>query len=117
MSFQIRPLPRDAFACLFGLSDQALKARGVVAVTADASRRLPRRVSLADAEPGERVLLVNFEHQPADTPYRSRHAVYVRDGAEQAELSTGEIPELLRRRTLSVRAFDAQGMLINADLC
>jgi hypothetical protein len=117
MSFQIRPLPRADFAELFGLSDEVLAARGVVVRTADAKPGFPCRVSLEDAEPGERVLLVNYEHQPADTPFRSRYAVYVRDGAQQARPAPGEVPELLRSRVLSVRAFDGEGMLIGADLC
>jgi hypothetical protein len=117
MTFQIRPLPRADFAELFGLSDAALAERGVVVHTADAKPGFPCRVSLEDAEPGERVLLVNYEHQPADTPFRSRYAVFVRDGAQEARPAPGEVPELLRSRVLSVRAFDADGMLIDADLC
>lgn len=116
MTFQIHPLPRSDFAHLFGLSDAALKARGVIAQIADSKPGFPCRVSLEDAEPGERVLLVNYEHQPADTPYRSRYAVFVRDGAQEARPAPGEVPEQLRRRVLSVRAFDADGLLIDADL-
>jgi hypothetical protein len=29
------------------------------------------------------VLLLNFEHQSAPTPYRSRHAIFVLEGAEK----------------------------------
>lgn len=117
MTFQIHPLPREAFEPVFGLSDEALKAQGIVPRIADAKPGFPCRVSLKDAEPGERVLLLNFEHQSADTPYQSRYAVYVRDGAEQARLAPGEVPELLRTRTLAARGFSERGMLINADLC
>jgi hypothetical protein len=116
MTFQIRPLRRAGFEPLFGLSEQDLARRGVLARIADAKPGFPCRVSLKDAEPGERVLLLNFEHQPAETPFRSRHAIYVRDGAVEARLEPGEVPELLRSRTLSVRAFDAEGLLIDADL-
>jgi hypothetical protein len=117
MTFQISPLPRSAFAELFGLSDVALAERGVVVRIADAKPGFPCRVSLQDAEPGERVLLVNYEHQPADTPYRSHYAVYVRDGAQEAQPAPGEVPEQLRSRVLSVRAFDEAGMLLDADVC
>ncbi|MFV3456565.1 DUF1203 domain-containing protein, partial [Mycobacterium tuberculosis] len=33
---------------------------------------------------GDAAILLNYEHQPADTPYRSRHAIFVREGAQQA---------------------------------
>jgi hypothetical protein len=97
-------------------SDDELRARGVVRRTADHSPGFPCRVSLRDAEPGETVLLLNYEHQPADTPYRASHAIYVREGAVEARPGVGEVPDVLRRRLLSVRAFDADGMMVDADV-
>jgi hypothetical protein len=116
MTFQIEGLPARRFAPLFGLPDQALSALGAVRRIADRKPGFPCRVSLADAEPGESVLLVNFLHQPAATPYRARHAVYVREFAEDAKLAPGEVPEVLRSRLLSLRAFDAAGWLLDADV-
>jgi len=116
MSFQIRALPRAAFAPLFDLSDAQLRAHGAVRRVVDQKPGFPCRVSLEDAEVGERVLLVNFEHQAAATPYRARHAVFVREHALEAQPAVGEIPEVLRRRLISVRAFDAAGMMVDADV-
>ncbi|HEY3818047.1 MAG TPA: DUF1203 domain-containing protein [Polyangiaceae bacterium] len=116
MSFQLRALPSDPFAPLFALSDDALAERGAVRRVADRPRSLPCRVSLRDAEPGETVLLLNYEHQPARSPFRSTYAIYVRRNATQARLAPGEVPEILRSRLLSVRAFDAAGMLLDADV-
>jgi hypothetical protein len=116
MTFQIRPLPRARFAPLFGRDDADLAREGVLVRTADARPGFPCRVSLEDAEPGERVLLLNYEHQGADTPFRARHAIYVREAAVEAQPQPGEVPEVLRRRTLSLRAFDAEGLLRDADL-
>lgn len=73
-------------------------------------------MSLADAELGETVLLLQFEHLPVHSPYRSSHAIYVRRGVETAKLAVGEVPEVLRLRLLSVRAFDDRGMMIDADV-
>src|SRR5262245_19292779 len=98
------------------MNDEQLRERGAVRRTVDASPGYPCRVSLVDAEIGERVILVNFEHQPANTPYRASHAVYVRENASQAQPKVGEIPEALRRRLLSVRAFDDEGMMLEADV-
>jgi hypothetical protein len=116
MSIQISPLPRADFAALFALDDEALKARGARRVYADAKPGFPCRLSLVDAEPGEELLLVNYEHQSADTPFRARHAVYVRPHAAEARPLPDTVPEALATRTLSLRAFDAEGMLRDADL-
>jgi hypothetical protein len=73
-------------------------------------------VSLRDAEAGETLLLLNYEHLAVATPYRSRYAIYVREYAEEARVPVNEIPDVLRRRLLSLRAFDKQGMLLDADV-
>lgn len=116
MSFQIHGLPRADFAPLFALSDEALAARGVIRMTVDAAPGFPCRVGLRDLEPGETVLLLNHVHQPADTPYRSSHAIFVGEGSEEAAPAPGEVPEVMARRTLSIRSFDAAGMMLDAGL-
>lgn len=40
----------------------------------------------------------------------------MREWAIQATLAENEVPEILRRRILSVRAFDASGMMLDADI-
>ena len=114
MSFRAVGLPAETFAPLFQLSDEALAARGVERLTAEPG--FPCRVSLRDAEPGDEVLLLNYEHQPADTPWRSRHAIFVSRGGREAEHPPGEVPPALATRPLSVRAFDADHRMIDADL-
>jgi len=59
---------------LYGLNDEALIQFGARRYIADTMPGFPCRVTLKDAEPGERVLLINYVHQPADTPYRASHA-------------------------------------------
>lgn len=76
----------------------------------------PCRVSLADAEVGETVLLLNHEHLDVATPYRSRHAIYIRAGAKQACLPVDVIPEVITRRLISARAFTDAGMMTDADV-
>jgi hypothetical protein len=116
MGFQISALDIDQFRHLIGKDDEKLAESGVRRVVADAVPGFPCRVSLQDAEVGESVLLMNYEHQPADTPYRSSHAIYVRESASQAMLAENAVPESLRIRMLSVRAFDTDGMLLDADI-
>ena len=114
MSFRITGLDRDDFSHLFGLSDEALAEQGVIRMTAGSS--FPCRVGLRDLEPGETVLLLNHEHQPADTPFRSRHAIFVGEQSATAAPAEDEVPQVLRLRPLSIRAFDAAGMMTDADL-
>jgi hypothetical protein len=116
MTFQISSLPSARFRHLFGRSDDELLAKGVLVKTSDAKPGFPCRITLRDAEPGTRMLLLNFEHQDAPTPYRSSHAIFVIDGAMEASLAPGEVPEQLRSRLLSVRAFSEDGMLLDANV-
>lgn len=112
--FQVHPLPKDAFSHLYSLSDEELAARNVQVLVSDGA--FPCRVSLADAAEGERVFLLNFEHQPGDTPYRSRHAVFVKDGAKEDHPVQDTIPASIASRLLSVRAFDRNHEMIDADV-
>lgn len=116
MSFQVSGLPLAPFAPLFGASDTELARQDIVRRTADKSPGFPCRVSLMDAVPGETLLLLNFEHLSVASPYRSRHAIYVREYAEETKVAAGVVPEVLRRRLLSVRAFDSHGMMLDADV-
>lgn len=111
MEFQVQALDAKPFETLYSLDENQLARRGVVLMLADAQPGFPCRVSLADAEPGRRMLLINHEYQPADTPYRGRHAIFVAQHARTARPDPGEIPDMLGRRLLSVRAFDAGHMM------
>ena len=116
MDFQISPLDIDTFSHLFGQDNETLAEQGIQRIVVDSSPGYPCRVSLQDAAIGENVLLTNYEHQSADSPFRSSHAIYVREEAVQAGPDKNEIPDMLERRLLSVRAFDAAGMIIDADV-
>ncbi|MEP7044079.1 MAG: DUF1203 domain-containing protein [Dokdonella sp.] len=115
MHFRILGLPATSFAGLFALDDEQLAAHGARRSIAQSDNGYPCRISLTDAALGDEVLLVNYEHQPVDTPYRARHAIYVRRN-EQTYDAIDEVPEQLRRRMLSLRGFDADGMMTEADL-
>lgn len=116
MDFQLSALDVDRFKPLFGLGQEALDRAGVKRLVVDATPGFPCRVSLQDAEVGENVLLMNYQHQPRPTPFQSSHAIFVREWANQATPDRNEIPEMFRHRLLSVRAFDASGMMTDADI-
>jgi hypothetical protein len=116
MGFRVSGLDREEFAPLFRLSDAQLGERGIVRRVADRRPGFPCRVSLQDAEPGETLLLLNYEHLPVTSPYRARHAIYVRENAQTATPAVNEIPDVLRTRLLSLRAYDRSGMMVEADV-
>src|SRR3979409_828904 len=103
MSFRVQGLPVAPFAPLFGMDESELAARGVMRRVVREQVGFPCRVSLGDAEPGETVLLLNYEHLPVSGPYRSRHAIYVREYAREYRPEVNEIPGVLRSRPLSGR--------------
>jgi len=115
MKFRFQGLSVEPFRPLFALSDAELAARGMRRMTADAKPGFPCRVTLEDAQPGERVLLVNYEHQPAHSPYRSTGPIFVRETAGQAYNGT-DVPPVLAGRLLSLRAYDGDGMMVEADV-
>ena len=116
MSFRVTGLSADPFRHLYGLSDEELAANGVKRYVADKAPGFPDRVEMRALDPGETALLLHFPHQPAETPYHSSHAIFVREGAETAYQAVDEIPDVLRVRLLSLRAFDADHMMVDADV-
>jgi Protein of unknown function (DUF1203) len=113
MTFRIVGLPAENFTHLFALSDAELAAQGGVRRTVDG--KYPCRVSLTDSEPGEELLLINYEHHPVSSPYRMRFAIFVREG-DQTYDRVSEVPEQPRSRMLAVRSFDGKGMMVDNRL-
>ncbi len=116
-SFRLVGLTPDNFQPFFAMSDDELAAIGARRVVADEPNGFPCRVSLADADVGDELLLLPFDHLLTSSPYRSCGPVFVRKGARRAVLDPGEIPPYVTRRWMSVRAYDAHDMMIGADVC
>jgi hypothetical protein len=115
MAFLIHGIDPTPFASWFALSDAELHARGARRRIADSTPGFPCRVSLVDADVGEELLLVPFEHHPASSPYRGSGAIYIRRAA-RAQVTLDRVPDVLARRLLSARAYDAGGMMVGADV-
>lgn len=113
-NFQIQALPDTAFTHLFDLSDQELQQRGASRMTVDRKPGFPCRISLQDAEVGEAVLLLHYQHHQTDAPYRAGGPIFVRRNAPTAQPQVNEIPQMLRHRLLSVRAYNAAGWMLQA---
>ena len=114
-SYRIKGLDPTPFRPLFGLSDEELARHGIVRMTVD-SPTFPCRVSLTDRAIGEKVLLLNHTSHDVANPYRSSHAIFVTEGEEQAADYVDEVPPVFENRILSLRGFDADGMMAEAIL-
>jgi Protein of unknown function (DUF1203) len=116
MSFRITGLDAAPFRRFYGLADDELQSFGVKRLIADSKPGFPDRIELRDVDEGEALLLLNYLHQPAATPYRASHAIFVREWAETPYQAVDEAPEVLWLRPISLRAFDEGGDMIDADL-
>ena len=116
MSFRIKGLSADRFRHLYGLDAEALAQAGARRYRVDKKPGFPDRISMRDAEIGETALLLNHVTHDVDSPYRTAYAIFVREGAEESFDAVDEVPPAMRARLLSLRGFDADGMLVDADV-
>ncbi len=115
MDFRITGLSPEPFRHLFGLPDHELKQHRALRVFAE-DRGYPDRIEMCEAEIGESLLLLNHVCQSAETPYYATHAIYVRENAVAAYDRINEVPSVMRTRLLSLRAYNATGMIIGAEV-
>lgn len=115
-SFRFIALAAERFAPLFGKGDAELEEIGARRIVVDEKPGFPCRVSLEDAEVGATVILTPFVHHDEPSPYRASGPIFVRSGARPATPAPGEVPAMLRHRRLSLRAYDAAGMMIGAEV-
>src|SRR5438046_9611544 len=113
-NFRIVGLPLTQFEPLFSLDDNELAQKGARRLIVDAKPGFPCRMSLQDAKIGERVILAPFVHHNVESPYRASVAIFIRETAQEIELAPGEIPDVVTSRVMSVRAYNAKGMMVNA---
>lgn len=116
MHFRVTGLSPDPFRPLFGLSETELRAHNAIRMTVEECPAYPDRITLREVPVGETVLLVNHVSMPEPTPYRASHAIFVWEGATERYDAIDAVPEVMRRRLLSLRGFDARGMMVEADV-
>jgi hypothetical protein len=118
MMITLSGLAPEPFQPLFALDDEALHQRGIRRMLApdDPGIGYPCRVSLEFARPGDEMLLLNYRHfDDARSPYRSEGPIFIRRGVEQFQ-GRGEWPEIVMQRAMSVRAYDHDGMMAEAEI-
>ena len=116
VKFRISGLSAEPFQHLYGLSDDELAQQSIKRYLVDKTPGFPDRIEMRDAEPGETVLLLNHTCQPANSPYRATHAIFIREGARETYERHNEIPDVMRTRLLSLRAYDENGMMVDANI-
>jgi hypothetical protein len=116
MAYRIEGLDPAPWRSLFSLSGPKLAERRARRVVADGHPGFPCRATLEDAEPGEVLILVHHVSHDVQTPFRSAYAIYLRELATGAACFVDAVPPVFESRTLSLRGFDADGMLRAAVL-
>ncbi|GGP23069.1 DUF1203 domain-containing protein [Silvimonas iriomotensis] len=116
MAYRITGVDPAPFMHLYGLSDAALKEHKALRRIATGPSGFPERTQMRDAVVGEPLLLVNFQHQPANSPYQSSHAIFILEGAETTVSVHNQVPEYLSKRLISLRAFDGDDLIAAADI-
>lgn len=116
MAYRVTGLPSAPFAPLFGLEEAALAAQGIRRMVAPPDAGYPCRVRLIDVPAGTSLLLLSYQHQPANSPYRASGPIFVSEGAYETAVVEDAVPDLMRKRILSVRAYDADDLIVDADV-
>ncbi|MFL5318740.1 MAG: DUF1203 domain-containing protein [Myxococcaceae bacterium] len=76
----------------------------------------PCRACLRDAEVGERLLLCSFTPFVKPGPYRAIGPVFLHERSCDPFIDRGEVPEILRTRLVSLRAYDDREELRSAEV-
>jgi hypothetical protein len=116
MSFQIISLPAELFASLSRTDAAVHERRRVHRLFADTPQGYPCRVSLRDADVGDELMLLEYQHQAAESPYRASGPIFVRVNQPAANLAPREIPPMLCSRLRSVRGYSDRGWIECADV-
>jgi Protein of unknown function (DUF1203) len=61
--------------------------------------------------------LLPWQHVAPPSPYQASGPIFVRKGAQVAALAVNEVPDYVSRRLISVRAYDANHIMIDAEVC
>lgn len=116
MTYSIRGLEPAPFAPLFAMQEDELSSRRAVRLRAKASAGYPCRVSLRDADEGDELVLIHHVNHDVETPYRNAFAIYIRKDAGEAGVFIDECPPVFAGRPITLRGYDADGMLAAARL-
>lgn len=116
MNFRIKALDDREFLALFNLGNSELEKIGAVKMIVDEFPGFPCRVSLEDAEIGEEVILLPYQHHKTNSPYQSSGPIFVRKIAKSSIYEINEIPKMFNHRLLSLRGYDKNAIMKDASV-
>jgi hypothetical protein len=116
MSFVIQGLDPHLFGSLSGQKQAIFNGAPVERHEVTESPGAPCRITLDDAKVGETVLLVSYAHHQANSPYAQSGPIFVTEVEVERARYVDQIPPALARRTLSLRAYDADGSMVDAAI-
>jgi hypothetical protein len=94
----------------------AIEQGRAVTVAGDGDGPYPVRCCLRDVEAGEGVLLLSAQPVTAASPYAAPGPIYLHEHACDGYQPDGDVPEILQRRLLSIRAFDSAHMMTGTEV-
>lgn len=115
INFKIYSLDKEQFDNFFEMGENDLNKLNIKKIIVDENPGYPCRVSLEDAEIGEEVMLINYEHIKKNSPYDSKGPIFVRKNAKNKDFGVNEIPSMFIHRTLSIRGYDSNYYMIYAN--
>ncbi len=109
-TFQLQPIS--------DVDADRLRASGGEVYIADSEPGYPCRQCLRDAEIGDELILVSYDPFTAESPYRSASPIFLHRFACPSVRESNEqsLPLQLTRRQLSVRSFNKEEMMIDAEV-
>ena len=116
MNFRIKAFDDLEFVALFNLGNSELEKIGAVKMIVDEFPGFPCRVSLEDAEIGEEVILLPYQHHKTNSPYQSSGPIFVRKIAKSSIYEINEIPKMFNHRLLSLRGYDKNAIMKDASV-
>ncbi|AMC35528.1 DUF1203 domain-containing protein [Janthinobacterium sp. B9-8] len=116
MNFQVYALAIEQFQPFFAMNTEELASHNARRLIADKPLGYPCRVSLRDAAIGEHVLLLPFVYHQCASPYRASGPIFVRENSVATTLAPNQLPGEMETRQMSVRAYDAEGMIKMAEV-
>src|SRR5438132_9052288 len=115
-TFRIVPVPADVAQRVRMTGSDGHGNSDVRPERAGEAGALPCRVCLKEAEIGDELLLFSYSPFERPVPYRNVGPIFAHANGCEPYAPAGGIPELMRRRLLALRGYDANDRMVECDL-
>lgn len=115
-NFKIKPLNHVEFSGYFELTNLELEKIRAIKMIVDKFPGFPCRISLEDAQIGEEVILLPYNHHKTTSPYQASGPIFIRNKNSTPTFEINQIPQLFNHRLLSLRGYDKNGIMKEASV-